>query len=149
MWKEFREFAMRGSVVDLAIGIVIGAAFGKIVTSFVGDILMPPLGLLLGQIDFSNLFINLSDTPYASLAEAKAAGAPTINYGIFINTVIDFVIIAFAVFLVVRGINKLRRAEKPTAPTTRNCPYCLTLIPLKATRCPACTSQIEARAAAE
>jgi large conductance mechanosensitive channel len=149
MWKEFREFAMRGSVVDLAIGMVIGAAFGRIVTSFVGDILMPPLGLLLGQINFSNLFINLSDTPYASLAEAKAAGAPTINHGIFINTVIDFVIIAFAVFLVVRGINKLWRAEKPAAPTTRNCPYCLTLIPLKATRCPACTSQIEARAAAE
>jgi large conductance mechanosensitive channel len=143
MWKEFREFAMRGNVVDLAVGLVIGAAFGKIVTSFVSDVLMPPLGLLLGKVDFSNLFINLSGGSYASLAEAKAAGAPTINYGMFINTVIDFIIVAFAIFLVVRGINKLRSQPPPATPTTRGCPYCLTMIPLQATRCPACTSQVE------
>ena len=144
MWKEFREFAMRGNVVDLAVGLVIGAAFGKIVTSFVADVLMPPLGLLLGKVDFSNLFINLSGRSYGSLAEAKAAGAPTINYGLFINSVIDFIIVAFAIFLVVRGINKLRRQPPPATPTTRGCPFCLTMIPLQATRCPACTSQVEA-----
>ncbi len=149
MWKEFREFAVRGNVVDLAIGIVIGAAFGKIVTSFVNDILMPPLGLALGQVDFSNLFINLSGGSYRSVAEAKAAGAATINYGVFINTVIDFFIVAFAIFLVVRGINRLRREPAPPTPTTRSCPYCLTTIPLQATRCPACTSQIEPMRAAE
>ncbi len=149
MWKEFREFAMRGNVIDLAVGIVIGAAFGKIVTSFVGDILMPPLGLVLGQVDFSNLFMDLSGGSYHSLAEAKAAGAPTINYGAFINTVIDFLIIAFAIFLMVRGINRLQRAPAPPTPTTRSCPYCLTTIPLQATRCPACTSDIGAARAAE
>ncbi len=149
MWKEFREFAMRGNVIDLAVGIVIGAAFGKIVTSFVGDILMPPLGLALGQVDFSNLFIDLSRGSYRSLAEAKAAGAPTINYGAFINTVIDFFIIAFAIFLMVRGINRLQRAPAPPTPTTRSCPYCLTTIPLQATRCPACTSDIGTARAAE
>jgi large conductance mechanosensitive channel len=149
MWKEFRAFAMRGNVVDLAIGLVIGAAFGKIVTSFVSDVLMPPLGLLLGKVDFSNLFINLSGTAYNSLGEAKAAGAPTVNYGVFINTVLDFVIVAFAVFLVVRGINKLHGAPPPATPTTRGCPYCLTTIPLLATRCPACTSQVEAMRPAE
>jgi large conductance mechanosensitive channel len=144
MWKDFREFVMRGNVVDLAVGLVVGAAFGKIVTSFVADVLMPPLGLLLGKVDFSNLFINLSGGSYRSLAEAKAAGAPTINYGLFINTVIDFVIVAFAIFMVVRGINKLRRQPPPVTPTTRGCPYCFTMIPLQATRCPACTSQVEA-----
>jgi large conductance mechanosensitive channel len=143
MLKEFREFAMRGNVIDLAIGIIIGAAFGKIVTSFVNDILMPPLGLLLGRVDFSSLFLNLSGTPYASLAEAKAAGAATINYGIFINTLLDFVIVAFAIFLLVKQVNRLKRPEAPGAPTTKDCPYCSTAIPLKATRCPHCTSQIE------
>lgn len=143
MWKEFREFAMRGNVVDLAVGIVIGAAFGKIVTSLVNDILMPPLGVILGKVDFSNLFINLSGTSYNSLAAAKAAGAATVNYGAFINTIIDFAIVAFAIFLLVRGINQLKRAPAPPTPTTRSCPYCVTTIPLQATRCPACTSQVE------
>jgi large conductance mechanosensitive channel len=145
MWKEFREFALRGNVVDLAIGIIIGAAFGRIVSSFVNDILMPPLGLLLGRVDFSNLFINLSSQHYATLAEAKQAGAPTLNYGVFINTLIDFVIVAFAIFLLVQQINRLTRrgkAEAP-APTTKPCPYCLTAMPLAATRCPACTSHLE------
>ena len=149
MWKEFREFAMRGNVVDLAIGVVIGAAFGKIVTSLVGDIVMPPLGLVLARVDFNNLFINLSGTHYASLAEAKAAGAPTINYGAFITNIIDFLIVAFVIFLVVRGINRLRREPAPPTPTTRTCPYCVTTIPLTATRCPACTSEIEATRAAD
>jgi large conductance mechanosensitive channel len=145
MLKEFRDFAMRGSVVDLAIGVIIGAAFGKIVSSMVNDIIMPPLGLLLGQVDFSNLFINLSGQSYASLAEAQAAGAPTINYGLFINNIVDFLIVAFAIFIVVRQINRLTRKPEPAAaPTTRPCPYCLTTIPLKATRCPSCTSQLTA-----
>ena len=149
MLREFREFAMRGSVVDLAIGIIIGAAFGKIVTSFVSDILMPPIGLLLGQVDFSNLFINLSGKTYPSVAAAKEAGAPTLNYGLFINNILDFVIVAFAVFLLVRGINRLKskQPEAPAdAPTTKDCPYCLSTIPLKATRCPNCTSNIPAAA---
>jgi large conductance mechanosensitive channel len=149
MWssvlKEFREFAIRGNVIDLAVGVVIGAAFGKIVTSFVNDVLMPPLGLLLGRVDFSNLFLNLSSQHYATLAEAKQAGAPTLNYGAFINTVIDFAIVAFAVFLLVQQINRLtrRRDAAAPAPTTKPCPYCLTAVPLAATRCPACTSQLE------
>lgn len=144
MLKEFKEFAMRGNVVDMAIGIIIGAAFGKIVSSFVNDILMPPIGLLVGRVDFSSLFINLSEKPYASLAEAKAAGAPTINYGVFLNTVLDFVIVTFAVFLVIRQINRLRRQPEPApaAPTTRECPYCFSLISLRATRCPYCTSEV-------
>jgi large conductance mechanosensitive channel len=143
MWKEFREFAMRGNVIDLAVGIIIGAAFGKIVTSLVNDILMPPLGVLLGKVDFSDLFINLSGKTYGSLTEAKAAGAATINYGIFINNIIDFLIVAFAVFLLVKQINRL--TVKPAAPTpitTKECPFCRTAIPLQATRCPACTSQL-------
>jgi len=146
MWKEFREFAMRGNVVDLAVGIVIGAAFGKIVTSFVSDILMPPLGLVLGHVDFSNLFLNLSGTHYASLAEAKAAGAATLNYGLFINTILDFVIVAFAVFLLVKQVNRLTRKppEPPKPPTTKECPYCVSAIPLRATRCPNCTSSVQA-----
>jgi large conductance mechanosensitive channel len=149
MWKEFREFALRGNVVDLAIGIIICAAFGRIVSSFVNDILMPPLGLLLGRVDFSNLFINLSSQHYATLAEAKQAGAPTLNYGAFINTVIDFAIVAFAIFLLVQQINRLTRRSKAEAPapTTKPCPYCLTTIPLAATRCPNCTSQLEAAGA--
>ncbi len=144
MFKEFREFAMRGNVVDLAVGVIIGAAFGKIVTSLVNDIIMPPLGLILGRVDFSNLFISLSGKSYASLAEAKAAGAPTLNYGVFINNVLDFVIVAFAVFLLVRGINRLHHAAPPPAPATRPGPDCLTAVPSAATRCPACTSQLAA-----
>lgn len=146
MFREFREFAMRGNVVDLAVGISIGAAFGKIVTSLVNDIVMPPIGLLLGRVDFSNLFINLSGQSVASLVEAKATGAPTINYGVFLNTVIDFVIVAFAIFLLVRFINRLSRQSEvtPEAPTTRECPFCLSSIPLRATRCPQCTSTLQA-----
>ena len=146
MFREFREFAMRGNVVDLAVGIIIGAAFGKIVTSLVNDIIMPPLGLVLGRVDFSNLFINLSGQPFASLAETKVAGAPTINYGVFLNTVMDFVIVAFAIFLLVRFINRLSRQLEatPAAPATRECPFCLSSIPLRATRCPQCTSTLQA-----
>jgi large conductance mechanosensitive channel len=146
MWREFREFAMRGNVVDLAVGIIIGAAFGKIITSLVNDMIMPPIGLVLGRVDFSNLFINLSGRSYASLAEAKAAGAPTINYGVFLNNVIDFVIVAFAIFLLVRFINRLSRQPQPApaAPTTKECPFCVSSIPIKATRCPQCTSILQA-----
>jgi large conductance mechanosensitive channel len=145
MFKEFREFILRGNVLDLAVGIVIGAAFGKIVTSFVGDILMPPIGLALGKVDFSNLFINLSNGYYSTLAEAKAAGAATINYGIFLNSIIDFLIVGFAIFLVVRTANRMhRKAEAPAAPETKECQYCLSSIPLKATRCGHCTSQLTA-----
>jgi large conductance mechanosensitive channel len=140
MLKEFKEFAMRGNVMDLAVGIVIGAAFGRIITSLVNDILMPPIGRLFGKVDFSNLFLNISGQSYPTLAAAKAAGAATINYGVFLNTVIDFVIVAFAIFLVVRQMN---RWNKPApAPATKDCPYCFTAIPLPATRCPNCTSEI-------
>lgn len=141
MWREFKEFAMRGNVVDLAIGVIIGAAFGKIISSLVADIFMPPLGLVLGKVDFSNLFVNLSGKDYGSLAEARAAGAPTINYGVFINNVIDFAVVAFVVFLLVKAINRLHRAPE-AAPTTRPCPYCVTPISREATRCPACTSTV-------
>ncbi len=144
MLKEFKEFAMRGNVLDLAVGIIIGAAFGKIVTSFVSDILMPPLGLLLGNIDFSNLFIDLSGRHIATLEEAKKAGAATINYGLFLGAIIDFLIVAFAVFLLVRQVNRLKSKPEPAAPSTRACTYCLSTIPLKATRCPNCTSQLQA-----
>jgi large conductance mechanosensitive channel len=143
MLKEFKEFAMRGSLLDLAIGIVLGAAFGRIVTSFVGDILMPPIGLVLGGLDFASLFVSLRGGPYPSVAAAKAAGAPTINYGIFLNTVIDFVIVAFVLFLVVRQVNRMRREPEATA-TTKPCPYCLSTIPLGAVRCPYCTSEVKA-----
>jgi large conductance mechanosensitive channel len=142
MFKEFKEFIMRGNVLDLAIGIIIGAAFGKIVTSFVGDILMPPIGLALGKVDFANLFINLSGRSYATLAEAKAAGAPTINYGVFIAALIDFVIIAFVIFLIVRQVNRLRRKPEEE-PATRECPFCLSSIPVKAVRCAHCTSELK------
>ncbi|MGD2165406.1 MAG: large-conductance mechanosensitive channel protein MscL [Anaerolineae bacterium] len=146
MLKEFKAFALRGNVLDLAIGIIIGGAFGNIVNSFVSDILMPPIGLLLGNTGFSALFINLSGGRYASLAAAEEAGAATINYGLFINAVIDFIIIAFALFLIIRQVNRLQRREdeKPADPTTRECPFCLTEIAIKATRCPHCTSQLEA-----
>ena len=142
MLKEFKEFAMRGNVLDMAVGIIIGAAFGKIITSLVTDILMPPLGLVLGKVDFSNLFLNISGKSYDSLAAAKAAGAATINYGIFLNNIIDFLIVAFAIFLLVRQVN---RWNKPAAaaPTTKDCPYCATKIPINASRCPNCTSQIQ------
>ena len=145
MLKEFRDFAMRSNVVDFAVGIIIGAAFGRIVASLVNDILMPPIGILLGNVDFSNLFYSLSGGQFGSLAAAKAAGAATINYGIFINTVIEFVIVAFAVFLLVRGLNRLARKPKPAAaPTTKECPYCASTIALRATRCPHCTSAMAA-----
>ena len=142
MLKEFKEFAMRGNVVDMAIGIIIGAAFGKIVTSFVNDILMPPIGLLLGKMDFSNLFLNLSGKPYASLSEAKAAGAAAISYGIFLNHIIDFIIVAFAIFLLVRQINRMKREPEPDS---KDCPYCTSKIPIKASRCPLCTSDLAAK----
>jgi large conductance mechanosensitive channel len=145
MLKEFKEFAARGNVVDLAVGVILGAAFGKIVTSLVDDILMPPIGLLLGGADFSNLFISLNGQAYASLPAAKEAGAPTINYGLFINSVISFLIVAFAVFLLVRQINRLRRQEEPAAePVVKECPFCCSTIPVKATRCPQCTSELAA-----
>lgn len=140
--SEFKEFALKGNVVDLAVGIVIGAAFGKIVTSFVSDILMPPIGKLMGGLDFSNLFINLSDVRVTSLAEAKAAGIATINYGLFINSIIDFAIIALAIFIVIRYINRLQRGKPAADPTTKSCQYCQSAIPIKATRCPQCTSEL-------
>jgi large conductance mechanosensitive channel len=145
MMKEFKEFVMRGNVVDMAVGIIIGAAFGKIVSSLVSDILMPPIGLLLGNMDFSNLFVNLSGKSYATLAEAKAAGVATISYGIFINHIIDFTIVAFAIFVLVRQINRLKRQPEavPAEPTTKECPYCLSNISLKAIRCPHCTSELK------
>jgi large conductance mechanosensitive channel len=142
MIKEFREFIQRGNVVDLAVAVVIGAAFGKIVTSFVDDILMPPIGVALGNVDFSNLFINLSGKDYPSVAAAKAAGAATLNYGIFINTILNFIIIAFAVFLIVRQINRMQTPAPAPAVSTKDCPYCLTPIPLKAVKCAHCTSEI-------
>jgi large conductance mechanosensitive channel len=143
MWQEFKAFIMRGSVVDLAVGIIIGAAFGRIVSSLVNDILMPPIGLLLGRVDFSNLFLNLSGQPYATLAEAKEAGAATINYGLFLNTVIEFLIVALAVFLLIRFLNRLYQTP-PATPTTKMCPYCIAVIPLAASRCPQCTSDLRA-----
>ena len=143
MVKEFKDFIMRGNVVDLAVGIIIGAAFGKIVTSFVNDILMPPLGLLLGKINFADLFINLSDKPYPSVAAAKAAGAPTINYGMFLNSVIDFLIVGFAIVLMIKQINRLKQKPVEAAPTNKDCPFCFSAIPIKASRCPHCTSRLE------
>jgi large conductance mechanosensitive channel len=146
MLKEFKAFAMRGNVIDLAVALVIGAAFGKIVTSFVEDILMPPVGLLLGKVDMKSLFIDLSGKHYATLAEAKAAGAATINYGMFINTIVDFIFVAFAVFLLVRQMNRLK-PPVVEAPKTRVCPYCLSAVPAAATKCAACTSSLPAVAA--
>ncbi|HIE05649.1 MAG TPA: large-conductance mechanosensitive channel protein MscL [bacterium (Candidatus Stahlbacteria)] len=147
MLKEFKEFALRGNVVDMAVGIIIGAAFGTIVKSLVSDVIMPPIGLLLGKVDFSNLFIVLkhgtTGGPYASLAEAQAAGAVTINFGIFINTIISFIIVSFCVFFLIRSINRFKRKEAPPEVTTRECPYCFSTIPIKATRCPFCTSEVK------
>ena len=151
MVKDFKEFVVRGNVADMAVGIVIGAAFGAIVKSFVDDVLMPPIGLLLGNVDFSNLFITLREGakaagPYASLAAAKAAGAVTLNLGIFINTIISFIIIAFAVFLVIKGINRMKREREaaPAEPVSKECPFCFISIPIQASRCPNCTSQLTA-----
>ena len=150
MFKEFKEFAMRGNVVDMAVGIIIGAAFGTIIKSLVADILMPPIGLLLGNVDFANIFVTLKEGakaagPYASLAAAKQAGAVTLNLGIFINTVISFVIVAFSVFLLIKGLNRMRREQETPEgiPTTKECPFCFTTIPIQATRCPHCTSQLQ------
>ena len=145
MFKEFKEFAMKGNVIDMAVGIIIGAAFGTIVKSLVADIIMPPIGLLLGNVDFTNLFVVLKEGatvagPYLNLAAAQEAGAVTINYGVFINTIISFLIVAFAIFLVIRNINKLKREEEapPAEPTTKECPECLSVIPIKAIRCAHC-----------
>lgn len=148
MFKEFREFVMRGNVIDMAVGIIIGAAFGSIVNSLVADVIMPPVGLLLGNVDFANLFTVLKEGkaagPYASLADAKTAGAVTLNYGIFINTIISFLIVALAVFLLVRSVNKLRRQQAaPAAPAVKECPFCLSAVPVKAVRCAHCTSELK------
>ncbi len=149
MFKELKEFAMRGNVVDMAVGIIIGAAFGTVIKSLVSDVIMPPIGLLLGNVDFANLFILLKQGnpggPYFALAEAQKAGAVTINYGTFINTIISFIIVAFAVFLLIRNINRLKKQEEgPAEPTTKECPYCLSTIPINATRCAHCTSELKA-----
>src|SRR5512139_213926 len=147
MLKDFKEFIMRGNVVDLAVAVIIGAAFGNIVSSLVNDVLMPPIGLILGNVDFSNLFVNLSSSSYKSLADAKAAGAATVNYGIFLNAVVDFIIVAFVIFLLVRAVSRMRRlqaAPAPAAPATKDCTYCFSSIPIKATRCPHCTSELKA-----
>ncbi len=146
MLKEFKEFAMKGNVLDMAVGIIIGAAFGKIISSLVSDILMPPIGKLMGGLDFSNLFIDLSGGSYATLKAAKDAGAATINFGVFLNALIDFLIVAFAIFLLVRGVNRMRKQQEtpPAPPSTKECPQCLSAIPLKATRCAHCTSEVRA-----
>ena len=147
MLKEFKEFAMRGNVVDMAVGIIIGAAFGTIIGTLVSDVLMPPIGLLLGNVDFTNLFVVLKEGktigPYATVAAAKGAGAVTLNYGLFVNTVVNFLIVAFAIFFVVRGMNSLKKKEE-VQPTTKECPHCLSTIPIKATRCGHCTSELRA-----
>lgn len=142
MLKEFREFIMRGNVVDLAVGVIIGGAFGKIISSLVSDVIMPPIGLLLRGVDFSNLFLSLNGIGYATLADAQAAGAPTLNYGTFLNNLLDFLVVALVIFLMIRAINRLHKPAPAPAATTKDCPYCFTAIPIKATRCPNCTSQL-------
>lgn len=142
MIKEFKDFIMRGNVLDLAVGIIIGGAFGKIVSSLVDDIIMPPIGLLLGKVDFTNLFLSLDGNVYASLAAAREAGAPTWNYGLFINTLINFLIVAFAIFLLIKQVNRMQKPLPPKEPDTKKCVFCQTDIPVKATRCPHCTSQL-------
>jgi len=144
MLKEFKEFALRGSVVDLAVGIIIGGAFGKIITSLVNDIIMPPIGMMLGRVNFADLFIDLSGKGYATLADAQAASAATLNYGLFLNTILDFVIVAFVIFILIRQMNRLKKPAPVAAiePAIKNCPHCFTEIPVKATRCPHCTSQL-------
>ena len=147
MFKEFKEFAMKGNVIDMAVGIIIGAAFGTIIKSLVDDVLMPPIGLLLGNVDFSNLFLTIKEgkvaSPYASLAAAKAAGAVTVNIGLFINTIISFLIVAFSVFLVIKNVNRVKKEPPAADPTAKECPFCLSSIPIKATRCPQCTSELK------
>lgn len=146
MLKEFKAFIMRGNVLDLAVAVIIGGAFGTIVNSLVNDILMPPIGLILGKVDFSNLFLSLSSQTFASLADAKKAGAPTINYGLFLNAVISFLIVAFAIFMVVKSANKLQKPKEeapPAPPSAKDCPYCFSSIPIKASRCPHCTSELK------
>jgi large conductance mechanosensitive channel len=145
MIKEFKEFIQKGNVLDMAVGFIMGAAFGKIVSSLINDVLMPPIGLLLGKVDFAGLYINLSGKPFESLAAAKAAGVATINYGLFLNTFLEFLIVAFSVFLLVKWINAIRRrpAAVPAVPTTKECPYCLSAVALKAVRCPFCTSELK------
>ena len=146
MWKEFKTFVMRGNVLDMAVGIIIGAAFGKIVTSLVSDVIMPPIGLVLGHVDFSNFFLNLSSQHYDTLADAKKAGAVTIAYGNFLNTIIEFLIVAFAVFVLIKWVNRLmpKPAPAPAPPATKDCSYCKLSIPAAATRCPNCTSELSA-----
>lgn len=148
MLKEFKEFAMKGNVIDMAVGIIIGAAFGTIIKSLVDDVLMPPIGLLLGNVDFSNFFLVIKEGkaagPYASLAAAKAAGAVSVNIGIFINTIISFLIVAFSVFLVIKNVNRFKKELPPPDPSTKECPFCFTSIPIKATRCPHCTTELKA-----
>ncbi|OPX94846.1 MAG: Large-conductance mechanosensitive channel [Syntrophorhabdus sp. PtaB.Bin006] len=148
MFREFKEFAMKGNVIDMAVGIIIGAAFGTIIKSLVDDVLMPPIGLALGNVDFSNLFFTIKEGklagPYATLAAAKSAGAVTVNIGIFINTIISFVIVAFSVFIVIKNVNRFKKEPPPADPTTKECPFCLSAIPIKATRCPHCTSELKA-----
>jgi len=149
MLKEFREFIMRGNVIDLAVGVIIGAAFGGVVTSLVNDVIMPPIGLALGQVDFKDLFVLLKEGttpgPYATVAAAKAAGAVTLNWGAFVNTVINFLIVGFAIFMIVRAVNRIHKKPEPApAAPTKECPYCLSSVPLKATRCPQCTSELKA-----
>lgn len=146
MLKDFKAFIMRGNVLDLAVAVIIGAAFGQIVTSLVNDIIMPPIGLLLGKVNFTNLFINLSGKHYDTLAQAKAAGAPTINYGTFINTIINFMIIAVVIFIIIRQFNRFKKPVPPSAPTTKKCTFCISEIPIEATRCPHCTSPLELEA---
>jgi len=142
MLKEFKDFVLKGNVIDFAVAVIIGAAFGKIVTSLTNDIIMPPIGLLLGGVNFTDLFIALDGIQYESLAIAQAAGAPTINYGVFINTIIDFVIVAFVIFMIVRSMNRMKKQPAPAAPPTKECKYCYTQIPIPATRCPNCTSEL-------
>jgi len=143
MLKEFKEFAMKGPVVDLAVGVIIGAAFGKIIASLVDDIIMPPIGRMLGNVDFANLFINLSEKVYPSVAAAKAAGAATINYGIFFNAIFNFLIIAFVLFILISRMNAMKKPAPAAIPTTKDCPHCLSAVPLKATRCAHCTSDLK------
>ena len=147
MLKEFKEFAMKGNVIDMAVGIIIGAAFGAIIKSLVDDVLMPPIGLLLGNVDFSNLFLIIKEgkvaAPYSSLAAAKASGAVSVNIGIFINTIISFLIVAFSVFLVIKNVNRMKKEPPPPDPATKDCPFCYSAIPIKATRCPNCTSELK------
>ena len=142
MFKEFKEFVMRGNVMDLAVGVIIGAAFGKIVGSLVNDVLMPVLGLLLGRVDFANLFVTLGEGTFANIADAKKAGVATLNYGVFLNTIIEFLIVAFAIFVVVKQVNRLKRPAPAAAPTTKDCPHCATAIPVAAKKCPNCTSAL-------